>query len=68
MEVCGPEYIIPFGKHRWKSLDEIADEDPGYIVWLHERNILTVDPGFVDLMRESAEFDEMETWSDIQEF
>lgn len=27
---------LTFGKHRGKTPEEIADEDPSYVVWLYE--------------------------------
>ena len=39
------DYIITFGKHRGKTLGWIADNFPGYIVWLVEKNVLWVNHG-----------------------
>lgn len=27
------EYVFRFGKYQGKSLDEVAEEDPSYLVW-----------------------------------
>ena len=32
---------IPFGRYKGKTLEEIAEIDPEYILWLHE-NVKTV--------------------------
>lgn len=42
---------MPFGKYRGKSLDEIADGDPGYIVWLADERVLRVEREFLDACR-----------------
>lgn len=31
---------LPFGKHKGWTLPEIAEEDPGYIDWLHQKGFL----------------------------
>lgn len=36
------DYIITFGKHNGKTLGWIADNFPGYIVWLVKKNVLWV--------------------------
>lgn len=29
--------LMPYGKHRGKTFEYIADNDPDYIVWLYEK-------------------------------
>ena len=28
-------YIIPFGKYQGKTVDQLIDEDPDYLLWAH---------------------------------
>lgn len=40
-----------FGKHKGRSLDDIADYEPGYIVWLADNNVLPIEREFLDACR-----------------
>ena len=33
---------MTFGKHKGSTLDEIASQDPSYIIWLTDNNILDI--------------------------
>jgi hypothetical protein len=46
------EYVIQFGKHNGKSIDEISEIDPSYIVWLHENvKTITIPQEYVDAIK-----------------
>lgn len=34
--------ILEFGKHKGKTLSELADLDPSYLIWLAENAVLEV--------------------------
>jgi len=36
-------FVMPFGKYRGKTLLDISEQDPGYILWLNAKNIYYVD-------------------------
>jgi hypothetical protein len=40
---AGFGHIMKFGKHKGKSLAQILDEDYGYVIWLSEENVLSID-------------------------
>lgn len=40
-------YELSFGKHKGKTLLQVLDTDPGYIVWLHEKEVLTIHEDFL---------------------
>ena len=42
---------MPFGKYRGQALDQISDNDPGYVVWLADENVLKIERGFLDAVR-----------------
>lgn len=54
-----PDYVVTFGKHKGKTLDAIAEEDPSYIVWLADNDILHIDSTLLD----NARRDDMESVS-----
>lgn len=33
-----PEYVLPRGKYKGKTAEQVVDEDPQYILWM-ERNM-----------------------------
>jgi uncharacterized protein (DUF3820 family) len=43
----GPDHVMTFGKYVGASLEQIACENPGYIVWLARKNILSIKPKFL---------------------
>ena len=38
----GFDYVMPFGKYKGKTLVQILDENPSYIVWLSENDVVKV--------------------------
>jgi uncharacterized protein (DUF3820 family) len=42
-EICGPDYVMQFGKYQGMRLRDIAERNPRYIVWLSQENIINVD-------------------------
>ena len=56
------DYIITFGKHRGKTLAHIADNFPGYIVWLVEKNVLWVN---YDLFKDCKQR-RNDRWDDLE--
>jgi hypothetical protein len=37
------DHVFTFGKHKGKTVNEVAEEEPSYIVWLVEENVCEVD-------------------------
>jgi hypothetical protein len=58
MKTLQPTDIITFGKHKGKTLNEIAELDAGYIVWLDEEiKSIKIDTDFVSqCLREELEY------------
>jgi ribosomal protein L16/L10AE len=49
--IKGKEYRMKSGKHEGKSLGELLEINPGYIVFLHEKNLLTIQFDLIDEAR-----------------
>lgn len=48
---------MPFGKHVGMTIDWIADNDPGYLVWMDEQGGFEVDPVLVETCRDAIDAD-----------
>jgi len=53
--LVGLNHIIDFGKHKWKTIAWLIENDPGYIGWV-DRNIteFVIKPDVVALARDKA--------------
>ena len=40
--------IFTFGKYKGKTVDWVAEHNPGYIVWLHENKVAEIDEEILD--------------------
>lgn len=60
---CSADFVMPFGKYRGQTLDQISDNDPGYVVWLADENVLKIGSEFLDAVR----MDDMESESEMQD-
>jgi len=60
---CSAGFVMPFGKYRGQTLDQISDNDPGYVVWLADENVLKIEREFLDAVR----MDEMEAESEMRD-
>jgi len=40
---AGFGHVMKFGKHKGKSLAQLIDQDCGYIIWLTEESVLSID-------------------------
>ena len=38
----GFDYVVTFGKHKGKTLMQILDESPSYVVWLAKNNVVKI--------------------------
>ena len=45
---CLPDFVMPFGKYKGKTLSEISEADPSYIVWLSDNNVLSIESEFLE--------------------
>ncbi len=61
--ICSAGFIMPFGKYRGQSLDQIAEHDGQYILWLHDAGVLRIDKEF----REAVEMDERMNESEMRD-
>jgi uncharacterized protein (DUF3820 family) len=59
--ICSASFVMPFGKYKGKTLDDISDDDPSYVVWLADEKVLKIKREFLDAVRQ----DDMESdmWS-----
>lgn len=55
-------YIIEFGKYKGKTLGWIATNNPGYIIWLFEKNLLWIDSALINDCRR----DVSDRWDDLE--
>jgi hypothetical protein len=70
-EFAGYNHTMLFGKHKGRLIGDIAETDPGYIVWLSDSNVLKIETHIVNMCREdsddlgdlSHEYD-AESWGD----
>lgn len=49
--IVRPDFVMPFGKYKGQTLNQISDNDPGYVVWLADENVLKIDTKFLDAVR-----------------
>jgi hypothetical protein len=59
------DFVISFGKHSGKTLDQIAEVDNSYILWLDREGILKVEKEFLDACKEDEyqrELNSMTEW------
>jgi len=62
---AGFGHIMTFGKHKGKSLAQILDEDYGYIIWLSEENVLSIDEKVTGMAYDLQNEDEDDySWAD----
>jgi F420-dependent methylenetetrahydromethanopterin dehydrogenase len=60
---CSADFVMPFGKYRGQTLDQISDNDTGYILWLADENVLRIEREFLDAVR----MDDMEAESEMRD-
>ena len=68
-EVWGEKYRIMFGKYKGRTLDTIAEIEPGYIVWLKDVAEKPIAPELYDECRRTV--DEIDDWfgeNDLDDF
>lgn len=49
--LVGADFVMPFGKYKGRTLDDISDHDPGYVVWLADEGVLKIEKPFMDAVR-----------------
>ena len=57
-----PEFVVEFGKHKGKSLNQIAEDDNAYILWLDRENVLSIEPDFLAACQMDDYLDDGECW------
>jgi hypothetical protein len=57
--LCSADFVMTFGKYRGQTLGQISYNDPGYVVWLADENVLKIEREFLDAVR----MDDMEAES-----
>lgn len=50
------EWIVPFGKHKGKTIAYLMDVEPQYLEWCIERDMIELDHILLD------EFEQMNPW------
>ena len=65
---CSADFVMPFGKYKGRTLDDISDNDPEYVVWLADENVLKIERRFLDAVRQDdMESDDTEAmWSALE--
>lgn len=59
-ERVSSDFVLTFGKYKGRTLDEVSDFDPGYVVWLADNKVLNIEKKFLDAVRTDAiEFDDI---------
>jgi len=49
-EVNG-DWVMTFGKYKGRTLDEISNNDPSYVVWLSDEKVLKIEKEFLEAVR-----------------
>lgn len=50
------DHVMAFGKYKGMTLADIADQDPSYVIWLTDNNVLDINVKLVsDCMADSME-------------
>ena len=42
MKITALTDVMDFGKHRGKTIEQVVECDPSYIVWMHDSNVRDV--------------------------
>ncbi len=50
------EWVMPFGKHKGKTIAYLMDADPQYLAWCIERDMIELDHILLD------EFEQLNPW------
>lgn len=56
------EYVLTFGKHKGKKVEDIIELDPGYILWIDENKLAKIDE---EILNVAEEADRNEDWGEI---
>ena len=48
---------LTFGKHKGKTIEEVAAEHPSYIFWMSENNVMEIPEHVMELASESQRLD-----------
>lgn len=59
--VCTSDFVMTFGKYKGQSLEQIAEHDGQYILWLNNESVLRIDREFLD----AVEMDERENDNEL---
>jgi len=65
MEKVGFNHVMTFGKYKGKSIAEILDVNPSYIIWLSDNNVLNISDKVLGMAYELQNECDWEDWSDI---
>jgi uncharacterized protein (DUF3820 family) len=65
MENFGFNHVMTFGKHKGKSIAEILDVNPNYIIWLSDNNVLNISDKVLGMAFELQNEGDWGDWNDI---
>jgi uncharacterized protein (DUF3820 family) len=47
--------VMGFGKHNGVSVADVCHDEPSYLMWLYEKEIITIDDGLLQIIMEAIE-------------
>lgn len=59
-EILTPSSVLPFGKYKGKTCDEIFHEDPSYLMWLDANTHLQLDEEYWYSVEDQARLENFE--------
>jgi uncharacterized protein (DUF3820 family) len=55
MEPRSKNFVMPFGKYKGKTLGQIVEANPGYVLWLEDNNVLKIEESLLNLAAQNEE-------------
>jgi uncharacterized protein (DUF3820 family) len=47
--------VMEFGKHNGVSVADVCHDEPSYLMWLYEKEIITIDDGLLQIIMEAVD-------------
>lgn len=65
--ICSADFVMPFGKYKGQSLEQISEHDGQYILWLRDEKVIRIASEFSDAVEMDVRELESETRDIIAE-